>query len=497
MLNIGMPYVWARITGRPTVYVAVIDSGIAFHHPDLSTNIGRDSNNQVGRRFFHGGTWWDNNPIDTDGHGTHVAGIIGAVGNNNIGVTGVNWVVRMLAVDVLSNPGTTGLAGWANLTAGINYVIAERRNGKNIRVANLSLGGRLHPQHLYLSEILALRVAIEALSNEDIVVVMAAGNDGQDLNTWNYNFYPAAFRFANTISVGAIGTNSQRGTWAGGSSNVGNQWVDIAAPGVSIYSTTIGNTYESRSGTSMAAPHVAGAVAILSAAFPDESASQIRGRILRGARNIGVPTYWRYGTLDVWNAFRLPVIPAISLPAGRISEAYYHAFNANSIEGWQTTLSIDSGSLPPGLHLHSIGAYGVIYGVPTTTGTFNFAIRAANTTGSTGSTVTPFSIIIDANSGVALTGGFIEAGGVAYSNGDTFFEFNIGQGDMFRFIPTPPNATINSIEWCVVGEIPFYYTNRIATPIGFWVYGGENTYVSVFVNGTYVMFVKVHRDLTP
>ena len=96
MVNIGMPQVWDYETGSNAVYVAVLDSGIDYYHQDLAANITKDTYNNYGRRFENG--TWSYDPMDVNSHGTHVAGTIGAVGNNNIGVTGVNWNVKMLAV---------------------------------------------------------------------------------------------------------------------------------------------------------------------------------------------------------------------------------------------------------------------------------------------------------------------------------------------------------------------------------------------------------------
>ena len=306
MENIGMPYVWHyHETGSRDVVVAVFDSGIDHNHPDLQANMATDSFGNPGRSFR--GRTANDDSMDDDGHGTHVAGIIGAEGNNGIGVAGVNWQVSLLAVKVLH--GSPAQGSLSNIIEGINYVLSEKNNGMNIRVVNMSLGGWMSPQQNNSPQ----AIAIKSLSDAGIITVMAAGNDNQNLNDptpphTGQRHYPSSFRFNNTISVGAINPQNARSSY----SNFGNQWVDIAAPGNNIYSTHLGDGYVSMSGSSMAAPHVAGAVALLAAYTPDEPPSHIRARILHAARNIGVAEdYWADGTLDVIGAIS---IPHISVP---------------------------------------------------------------------------------------------------------------------------------------------------------------------------------------
>lgn len=133
MEKIGASDAWETSTGSSGVFVAVIDTGIDYEHPDLADNMGRDKDGNVG---------WDfvgkhNRPMDTDGHGTHVAGSIGAAGNNGVGVTGVNWDVGLLALQVFGKSGTTADS---DSIAAMNYVLAQKRRGLNIRVVNISIG---------------------------------------------------------------------------------------------------------------------------------------------------------------------------------------------------------------------------------------------------------------------------------------------------------------------------------------------------------------------
>jgi len=370
MDNIGMPRVWEHSTGSDNVVVAVLDSGIDYNHPDLKANMIRDSYKNFGRRFENGKQLGD--PIDTNGHGTHVAGTIGAAGNNGIGVAGVNWKVKMLAVNVL--PDGSGMD--SDIIAGINYVLSEKNKGLNIRVANMSFGRLSSPE----PDSSPYGSAIKSLSDAGIICVMAAGNSGLDLNTSNSLFYPACFRFANTITVGAIDRSNKRSIWSdsGQSSNYGNRWVDIAAPGSDIYSTFlqyINNGYDTKNGTSMAVPHVSGTAALLCAAYPKESVSQIKARILSNARNIGViERHWTSGTLDVTGAYGIPKIITPALPDGAIGIAYNQTLNA--IGNTPITWSVTAGKLPTGLNLNA--TTGTITGTPTTEGAFNFTVRASN-----------------------------------------------------------------------------------------------------------------------
>jgi len=356
-----------------------------------------DSFGNCGRSFGYGTQ--DGDPMDYYGHGTHVAGIIGAVGNNSIGIVGVNWDIGLLAVNVQTISHGIKDILIADIVAGIDYVVSEKNKGLNIRVVNMSLGW---PENPPLPDNSALGVAIKLLSDEGIIIVMTAGNDSTNLNTSTQKHYPACFRFENTITVGSSGEmmqvsnnyvlypNEPRSSF----SNYGNQWIDIGAPGTMIYSTFLNNGYTTFQGTSMAVPHVSGAAALLCAAYPNETASQIISRISNGAQNIGVSTGdWGKGILDVWNAYRLPIITTTSLPGGILSTGYNQALSVSSpgsgISG-SMTWSISSGSLPTGLSLNS--STGVISGTPTATGVFDFTIKAQNSVGNDSKTL---SIVIN------------------------------------------------------------------------------------------------------
>jgi subtilisin family serine protease len=461
---LNMPIIWDYVTGDYAITVAVLDTGIDYSHPDLNENMAIDSSMCYGRRFYNSGSiaysCMDIQDIHPNSHGTHVAGIIGALGNNYIGVTGINWRVSMLNVNVFSEiplmPQGVG-AYEVDIINGINYVISEKTNGLDIRVANMSFGGISSP----IADNSPLGNAIKLLNDQDIICVMAAGNDGLDLDTNINKFYPACFRFDNTISVGNIAHFDPVVGYRDISSNYGTEWVDIGAPGTLILSTVKKDDYGPglslygikgygiMSGTSMAAPHVAGAAAILCSLFINESASEIKSRLLIGA-NKNPFGHWKYGILDILGAFLL-ITTSSDLPDGNIKSVYFQKLSSSNIV--PVSWSIDDGDLPPGLDLNSNG---IIYGIPTMDGIFTFSIKAEYN----GSFVTKsFSIYIDPNvSDVILRDGWIEIDTPWGTTEEFRFSYGCridlgpnqyepGSGYAFRFIPSPSNAMVDSIEW--------------------------------------------------
>ncbi len=230
--KIQAPVAWDTTIGSSAITVAVIDSGIDLSHPDLSGRL------TSGYDFYSN----DSDPSDECGHGTHVAGTVGAVGDNDVGVVGVNWDVRIMPVKTMG-PAYGRCGGTTqSIVSGIEYAIT---NGA--RVINMSLGGggSCAPQSSYQN-------AINEGISKGVVVVVAAGNS----NTDAVGFTPASCQ--GVISVGASTQNDGKASF----SNYGDT-VDISAPGVNILSTIPGASYKVMQGTSMAAPHVAGAAALL------------------------------------------------------------------------------------------------------------------------------------------------------------------------------------------------------------------------------------------
>lgn len=283
MKKINAPAAWDKKTGSKGIVVAVVDTGIDYNHEDLKDNVVKDKDGEQGFNAIYN----DRDPMDRNGHGTHVAGIIGAKGNNDIGVAGVNWEVGLLGVKVLGDEGWGSDAG---VIAGLNYVLEQKYKGLNIRVVNMSLGGWEKPVLNPASD--PYGSVIKAMSDSGIILVLAAGNEFQDTDNPGgpgsdiYNPandyrgllpYPASFRFANTITVASMDEDRGRSDF----SNYSPNYVHIAAPGGNVFSTLPEGKYASDSGTSMAAPHVAGAAALIAAAYPAETATQIKARILK------------------------------------------------------------------------------------------------------------------------------------------------------------------------------------------------------------------------
>ena len=262
---------WDVTTGSSEIVVGVIDTGIDYNHPDLIDNIWTNPGEIAGNGIDDDGNGYiddihgwdflndDNDPMDEDDHGTHVAGTIGAVGNNNLGVVGVSQNVSLMALKFL---GATGGSTSGAIEA-IEYANTMKRMGTNVVMTNNSWGGGGFSA--------TLESAIENALDLDILFVAAAGNDGSSLGS-----FPAAYDVDNIISVAATDRFDQLASF----SNFGPEFADLAAPGVDVLSTTPNNTYSTFSGTSMASPHVAGSLALLAANEPDLTALELKARLL-------------------------------------------------------------------------------------------------------------------------------------------------------------------------------------------------------------------------
>lgn len=258
--DIDAPEAWNITTGSFEVDVAVIDSGMDLGHEDLAANLWTNPGEFPGNGIDDDGNGYiddihgwdfrdnDNNPTDTSplcsGHGTHVAGTIGALGNNGIGVVGVNWQATIMTLRVFGGFLCSG--NDADIIEAIQYY-----TDFEIRVSNNSYGGGpFNP---------AQEDAIRASHS---VFVAAAGNNGQ--NTDVNPHYPSSYPLDNIVSVAATNHNDLKASF----SNFGNQSVDLGAPGEDILSTTPNDNYGMLSGTSMASPHVAGAAALCLLTIP-------------------------------------------------------------------------------------------------------------------------------------------------------------------------------------------------------------------------------------
>lgn len=258
---------WDITVGSSSVTIAVIDTGADASHPDLQGKL------IAGRDFVNN----DDDPADDQGHGTHVAGTAAAATNNNVGIAGMAWDVKVMPVKALSSAGA-GAHSWI-----ANGIVWATDNGAD--VINMSLGGP------YTSA--TMQQAVNYAWEQGSVVIAAAGN-GRTSNPT----YPAAYE--NAMGVSASTQSDERASF----SNYGN-YVSVASPGVSIMSTTRGGNYQAWSGTSMATPHVAGLAALIKSIHPDWTNAQIRETLEETAIDLGTPGWdpiFGWGRIDAYEA---------------------------------------------------------------------------------------------------------------------------------------------------------------------------------------------------
>ncbi len=287
MQQINAPGAWDLSLGSSSVVVATLDTGVDYKHQDLAANLWRnpldcnnngiddDGNGYVDDCYGIDTVNNDSDPFD-DGnisHGTHVAGTIGAVGNNALGVVGVNWNVSILACKFIAAGGTGPIS---SAIACMEYIKLMKERGVNLVAVNASyIGGGFSQAEFD---------AIDGLKQAGILFITCAGNNGID-NDLSSPQYPASYFLPNIISVAGTDTDDNLGFFPinpPGSSNYGKRTVHLGAPGVAILSTVRGNNYDYFWGTSMAVPHVTGVAALLKAYNPTLDWKAIRNLILAG-----------------------------------------------------------------------------------------------------------------------------------------------------------------------------------------------------------------------
>ena len=278
LLNIGILNAWQITQGHESVVTAVIDSGIDYSHQDLVNNIWINSEEDInedgicdesdydhidqdGNGYIDDCVGWNfvannNDPYDDLDHGTHVAGIIGGSGNPEI--LGVNRVIKLMAVKFIAHD------GYGTTSDAIKSILYAVNNGA--RVINNSWGGTNYSR--------ALKDVVEYSNSKNTLFVAAAGNNGTDNDRVLH--YPSSYSIVNVIAVGALSEDNTMPYF----SNFGSDGVDIVAPGTYIYSTIADDQYSTYSGTSMAAPFVAGVAALVLSVFPETSAYDLKRIIL-------------------------------------------------------------------------------------------------------------------------------------------------------------------------------------------------------------------------
>lgn len=283
--KIAAPQAWAAFEPSAQVVVADIDTGVCYNHPDLAPNMWRnpgeipangvddDGNGIVDDVYGMNAETGSGDPWDSHGHGTHTAGTIAAAGNG-VGVVGACPSATIMALRFLDSSGS----GWeSDAVTCIHYMIDQKiEHGVNVVVANCSWSGDERSQ--------ALRDAIAAAQEAGIVFVCAAGNEAGDNDA--LPVYPASYDCPNVVAVAATGKTDELASF----SNWGAADVDLAAPGVDILSTARSDWdpsgYATAAGTSMAAPHVSGAVALMAAVYPEETPAERIRRLLRGVDRV-------------------------------------------------------------------------------------------------------------------------------------------------------------------------------------------------------------------
>lgn len=273
-VDVGADKAWDITIGNRDIVVAVIDTGIDFSSPDLKENawvndaelhgqVGVDDDGNGYVDDINGYDFLNNTGkiIDDHGHGTHIAGVIGARGDDGMGIAGINWNVRIMALKFLSANGGGDLA---SALKAIRYATRMKA-----QVTNNSWGGGDKSE--------LLKQAIQEASDAGVLFVAASGNSGENADVLPE--FPAAFNLPNMISVAAINNRGQLSNF----SNFGSNSVHIGAPGENIYSTLPNSEYDSWSGTSMAAPFVTGAVALLWGNEPQLTMKEVKERLMKTA----------------------------------------------------------------------------------------------------------------------------------------------------------------------------------------------------------------------
>ncbi|MGE5593760.1 MAG: S8 family serine peptidase [Betaproteobacteria bacterium] len=313
----SLPYAWEFTTGSSSVTVAVIDTGVQTDHPDLAGHIA------TGYDFYNRTTY----VRDMNGHGTHVAGIIGAVTNNAVGMAGINWNVRIMPLKVTDDSGS----GYLDLSMIIEALRYAADHGADVVNMSFQIGDATTGEDPFMDQ------AIEYAYNKGATMVAAAGNDGEP-----WVAYPA--RDPRVIAVGAVGPDLVRAMW----SNYGSE-VDVVAPGVDILSTWPTNSFANASGTSMATPHVAGLAALMIASGVRGPAA-VADALHETAMDLGSPgqdSEYGWGMVNAHAAVTGSFITAMKVFAGEddgTTLTYHSAMASPAPGGLYEVRDVEAGS---------------------------------------------------------------------------------------------------------------------------------------------------------
>lgn len=278
-VDIDAPAAWDSVTGSEDVIVGVIDTGVNYNHPDLAANMWTNPREIAGNGIDDDDNGYiddvhgidtvngDSDPNDDNGHGSHCSGTIAGRGDNGTGVAGVSWRAQIIGCKFLSSGGSGSTAGAIEC---LDYFLGLKAAGIDVVATSNSWGGGGFSQ--------ALLDAIAAHRDANMLFVAAAGNNGANADV--SPMYPAAYDVDNILSVAAINRLGNLASF----SNYGLTSVDLGAPGVDVYSTWLGTGYNTISGTSMACPHVTGAVALLKASDPMLTGAEIRAQIMANGK---------------------------------------------------------------------------------------------------------------------------------------------------------------------------------------------------------------------
>ncbi|MCM8808926.1 MAG: S8 family serine peptidase [Candidatus Omnitrophica bacterium] len=378
---------WDITKGDTSIVVAILDTGIDYtpgpisggvdrKHPDLANNMWINKNELIFNQIIYNYIDDDRNGYVDDfyginptisntqsyqrgapsefvepesgiyrGHGTHVAGIIGAVGNNGIGVCGVNWYVGLMPLKIGASSGNITIDWIAEC---IEYVLKKKDQGENIVAVNASFGGYVRTQ--------LLEEAIKKLMEKGILFIAAAGNDL--INIDYHPFSPAGIYLPNIITVLATDINDNPAIFStlGSGTNYGKYRVHIGAPGKDIYSTFPTNEYKSLSGTSMAAPFVSGLSALIKSKFRDYNWIKIKNLILSSGddidslKDISI-TGKRINAYDAVSSKRKTVLARLRPIGDKVSCYYKDTLDISALHirdsdpNGQVTINLDSGEI--------------------------------------------------------------------------------------------------------------------------------------------------------